>query len=87
MVAVEAFGGEQEHAEFAAIQSPRVGRMDLWSSDVLGWVGCDDPVDVCESSEYHAPAQLSCEAGAAENGHDRHSALTPGPSAGDRGQY
>ena len=51
MVAVEAFGGEQEHAELAAIQSPRVGRMDLWSSDVLGWVGCDDPVDVRESVE------------------------------------
>jgi hypothetical protein len=51
VVAVEAFGGEQEHTELAAIQTSRLGRMDLWSSDVLGWVERDDPVDVCESVE------------------------------------
>jgi hypothetical protein len=32
MVAVEAFGGEQEHAELAAIQTPRVGSSRYASS-------------------------------------------------------
>jgi len=57
VVAVEAFGGEQEHTELAAIQTSRLRRMDLWSSDGLGRVGTDDPVDVREQSP--SPATIA----------------------------
>jgi hypothetical protein len=51
MVAVEAFGGEQEHAELGAVETACVVGMELGASDVLGRVGVDAAVEVRESIE------------------------------------
>ena len=42
-------GGEQEPAEFTAIHGVLFGGWDLGPSDVLGGVGDDSAVDVCEA--------------------------------------
>jgi hypothetical protein len=51
---VEAFGGEEEPAELAAVQSAPLGRMDLRTANVLGWVGGDPPVYVGEAVKPQA---------------------------------
>lgn len=51
MRVVEALGGKEEPAEFAAIQSTPLRRMDLRTADVPGRVGGDPPVYVGEAVE------------------------------------
>ena len=48
MLTVNAFGGEQEPAEFGTVESMALGRMNFGSADVLGWVGGDSSVDMRE---------------------------------------
>lgn len=49
--AVVVLGGEQEHAELGPVEASSLGGMDLWPSDVLGWVGAHATVDVSEPVE------------------------------------
>jgi hypothetical protein len=51
VVPVAVLRGEQEDAEFGAIQPAGVGGVDLGSAHVLGGVGADASVDVCEPVE------------------------------------
>ena len=46
MVVIEAFGGEQERAEFGAVQAASLARMDARTTDVLCRVLLDAAVDV-----------------------------------------
>jgi hypothetical protein len=51
VVPIVLLGGEEEHAEFGAVQAASVGGVDLGSADVLGGVRADAPVDVREPVE------------------------------------
>ena len=51
MLAVDTFRGEQEPSELTSIETAPFSGVDLWSADVLRWVGGDPPVDVGESLE------------------------------------
>ena len=51
MSVVVALGGKQERAQLAAVEAPGLARVDLGTTDVLGRVGRDHPVDVGESVE------------------------------------
>ncbi len=51
VVMVVALRGEQARSEFAAVQPPALGRVNLRAANVLGRVRRDPPVDVGETVE------------------------------------
>jgi hypothetical protein len=51
MVTVAALSGEQEGAELGAVKAEPLAQLDLGSTDVLGRVRSDAPVDVSEPVE------------------------------------
>ena len=48
---VEPFGGEEESAELASVESALLRRMDLRAANVLSRVGPDAAIDVSEAGE------------------------------------
>jgi hypothetical protein len=59
VVAVVLLGGEQEHAELRAVETPGIGGVDPGAADVLGRVRRDPSVDVrkpVEAAHRREPA-------------------------------
>ena len=61
VVMVVALRGEQERSEFAAVQPPALGRVNVGAANVLGRVRRDPPVDVGETVEaaHSGPAPVN----------------------------